>query len=140
MQHQLNMQFFCITWRQYSISDPLSTADVLPLSTFLFLHSRKNITKSFLPLGYLLPVLLIVHPSYLPHTSPTVANHRGRQRLVSPLSQGRFTFAQVLLSKRHQISFLMEGKADRALTPSWLFPLEQTSSYSVTAQSTDCII
>lgn len=96
------------------------------IATFLFpffsAQQRKNTAKSFPQLGYLLPVLLIVHPPYLPSTSPTVANHRGRRRLVSPLSQGRFTFAQVLLSNRHQMSFLMEGKADRPLTLSWLFP------------------
>lgn len=77
---------------------------------------------------------------YLPPTSLTVANHRGRRHSVPPLSRGRFTFAQVLLSNRHQMSFLMEGKSDRQLTPSWLFPFQQASSGSVTTQSTDCII
>lgn len=61
-------------------------------------------------------------PFHLPPSSPTVANHRGGRRSVPPLSQGRFTFAQVLLSNRHQMSFLTEGKADRQLTLSWLFP------------------
>lgn len=102
------------------MSDPLSEADVLPLSSFPFLHSRKNTAKSF-PSWDIYCQFCGLSTPYLPPTSPTVANHRGRQRSVPPLSRGRFTFAQVLLSNRHQMSFLMEGKADRQLTPSWLF-------------------
>lgn len=93
-----------------------------PRSFYFSAQQGKKTTKKWLRVS---PSSWDIYCKYCwlstPCLPPAVANHRGRPCSVPPLSSGRFTFAQVLLSNRHQMSFLMEGKADRQLTPSWLF-------------------
>lgn len=133
-----------------SVSDPLPQSDVLPLSFFSHTQQKEKKQRKhcseFPPHRDLYCQFCGLSTSYLPFTSPTVANHRGGQLSVPPLSPGTLTSSQVRLCNRHQMFFLMEGKADRRFTPSWLFPfltgserLRSTHDRVCAAQRSRCV-